>query len=72
MLGVLEPGAAQPRQVVLLLQRPGDAARPRLDAVPDVLGIRHMSPWKTMSETANRPPGLSTRKASASTRSLSG
>ena len=33
--------------------------------------MRLTSPWKRTSLTANRPPGLSTRKASASTRSLS-
>src|SRR5215470_4095224 len=56
-----------------------DARRFHLDALEAGLGelvavfllLEGAAPRTTTSDTANRPPGLSTRKASASTRSLS-
>jgi len=65
---LLESRLRQLARVFGIAQGARDAADPQLDVPSNLAGTL---PFTTTSETANRPPGFSTRKASRSTRSLS-
>ena len=65
-----ESRARSASAVAVFLERAGDAADPELHAAPKRLPACRR-PRTTTSDTAKRPPGFSTRKASAMTRSLS-
>jgi hypothetical protein len=65
---LLEAGRGQLGAVFVLFERSGHASHPQ----KNVLRISgSIAPFVTTSETASRPPGFNTRKASWSTRSLS-
>ena len=67
-LDLVESRLGELRDVFVLFKRSGHAAHPEQHAFAISGGT---SPRVTTSETANRPPGFRTRKASCNTRSLS-
>jgi hypothetical protein len=68
---VLEACLSQQLLVLVFLKSPRNTPDQASILLTSSSGSLPLSPRNTMSETANRPPGLSTRKASEMTLGLS-